>query len=557
MAAKKKPKCRVTAYAQAVVAGSIVAGLHVRRACQRHLDDLLHGAARGLRFDSAAAARAIDFCELQKHSKGKWAKTPLILSAWQSFLVGCLFGWLKADGLRRFRVAFCELARKNGKSTLAAAIGLLLAFFDGEAGAEVYTAATKRDQARIVHGEAVRMVRASAHLQRYIKIFKDNLSSEQTNSKYEPLGADADTLDGLNPNGVIIDELHAHKTRAMLDVLDTATGARQQPLLFIITTAGYDRTSVCWDMHAYACRVLDGTAPNDDGVFAFIASIDEGDDWQDEVCWVKANPNLGVSVQIEDLRAKSQKAKQMPAALNGFLRLHLNVWTQQVSAWLTADLWAACAGPIGHAELPETLAGRDCFGGLDLASSTDIAAWLKLFPDGDGGFDCVPTFWVPEQACRERERLGRQRLDLWIEQGLIMQTAGEVIDFDVIRATICADGDLYVIREIAADPWNALQILTQLATAGFEVFRFRQSTANMAGPCKELEGLLRSGRLRHGGHPVLSWMAGNVSVKKDAGDNMRPDKPSSQDKIDGIVALLMALGRAMVTSGAAPSITAL
>jgi len=542
-ATRKTPEpkpCPVEAYARAVLAGEVVAGRLVKLACARHLRDLEEGPARGLRWDRAAAAFAIGFFGFLKQSKGEWAGQPLTLQPWQAFVVGSIFGWKGADGTRRFKTAYEELARKNGKSTVAAGIGLLLAFFSGEPGAEVYTAATKRDQARIVHSEAVRMVKASPVLRQRVRVYKDNLNSEATNSKYEPLGADADTLDGLNPNGVIVDELHAHKTRAMLDVLETATGARREPLTFVITTAGVAGESVYGETHDYAEKVLDGRQ-QDDTFFAFVAAIDEGDSWQDEACWPKANPNLGVSVKIDDLRRKAEKAKAMPGALMAFLRLHLNVRTQVHSAWLDIDRWDACAAGVEAAALE----GRECYAGLDLASTTDVAALVLLFSDG-GAYDVLPCFWVPENACRQRERTNKTRFDAWVRAGLVEATPGDVIDYDRIRAKINELNERYHVKEIAIDRWNSTQLAAQLGGDGFEVVGFGQGFASMSAPTKELEGLILSGRLRHGGHPVLRWMAGNVAVEQDAAGNLKPSKKKSTEKIDGVVALVMALGRAML-----------
>src|SRR5512139_1249755 len=290
-------------YIDDVVAGRVVACHWVQAACQRHVDDLKHGAERGLHFDREAAEHVLKFFTILKHSKGEWAGRPLVLEPWQQFLIWTLFGWKRADGTRRFRTAYIEVARKNGKSTIGAGVGLYLLAADGEPGAEIYSAATKRDQARITHLEAVRMVKASPMLRKRIRTFRDNLNIEGTASKFEPLGADADTLDGLNIHGAIIDEIHAHKTREVWDKLDTGTGARRQPLMFGITTAGYDRQSLCWTLNEYSKKVLDGVI-EDDTFFALIYTLDDGDDWQDETTWIKANPNLKVSKKNDDLRRK-------------------------------------------------------------------------------------------------------------------------------------------------------------------------------------------------------------------------------------------------------------
>jgi phage terminase large subunit-like protein len=323
----------VTTYARRVLTGKILAGNLVRLACQRHLDDLQSGPARGLRFNKPAALHAIDFFPLLQHSQGEWAGAPFTLQPWQMFLIGTLFGWKRADGARRFRTAYNEVARKNGKSTLSAGVGLYLFDGDDEPGAQVFTAATKRDQARIVHSEAVRMVKASPALRSHIRVFKDNLSIEATASKYEPLGADSDTMDGLNVHGAIIDELHAHKNSGIVDILETARGARRQPLIFEITTAGYDRHSICWQHRDYSEKVLRGIL-NDDAWFAYIACLDAGDRWDDERVWPKANPNYGISCKPEIMRDMARRAAELPRAQNAFRQKHLDEWTEQAERWI-------------------------------------------------------------------------------------------------------------------------------------------------------------------------------------------------------------------------------
>ncbi len=338
-----KAKHAVTEYAEQVIKGKIPAGELVILACERHLRDLKTAKMRGLYFSEAAADHAIDFFRFLRHSKGEWAGCELALESWQRFIVGSLFGWFGADGTRRFRTAYDEVPRKNGKSTLAAGIALYLFAADGEPGPEVYSAATKRAQARIVWNEAASMVKASPFLQKRIGVYpgKGNMTITANRAMFEPLGADADTLDGLNIHGAIVDELHAHKKRGMWDVLETATGSRRQSLIFGITTAGFDRNSICWEQREYAERVLRNVI-EDDTYFAYIATIDPGDDWQDEQTWAKANPNLGISVKINDLRRKALKAKEMPAAQNAFMRLHLNIWTSQYARWMSMDVWDAC-----------------------------------------------------------------------------------------------------------------------------------------------------------------------------------------------------------------------
>lgn len=564
----------VTTYAQAVVAGTILVGKLVRLAAERHLRDLGTGPARGLRWDAVAALRAIEFFGFLRHSKGEWAGKPLTLEPWQQFIVGCLFGWKREDGTRRFRMNYGEIARKNGKSTLAAGVALLLAFFSGEPGAEVYCAATKRDQARIVHGEAVRMRRASPYLAKRIAAAKDNLHVIGTASRLEPLGADAYTADGLNVSGAIVDELHAHPTRELLDVLETATGSRREPLIFIITTAGVaGRPTVCREMHDYAARVLEGQV-EDDTLFAFVAALDEGDDWRDEACWPKANPNLGVSVKLDDLRRKRDKAVEMPSAQATFRQKHCNEWVQSAEVWLPDDRWMlpANAAPVDA----EALAGRESYGALDLANTLDLCAHVQVFPRGEsrteelpGGevaegapkkpvialaesYDVLAWFWVPEAAAAERERTNRVTYRHWIAEGWITETDGDVTDYDVIRADLVRLAGVYGLRKLAYDPFNATQLANQLTLDGLSLERFQQNIASYTEPMIVLEKLIRDGRLRHGGNPVLRWMVGNVVAHRDGLGRAMPSRKKSTDKIDGVAALLMALAGAILRPAQPP-----
>ena len=533
----------VTTYARHVIKGKILTGELVRLACQRHIDDLKSGLARGLRFDKNAALRAIDFFPLLQHSQGEWAGGPFNLESWQKFIVGSLFGWKRADGTRRFRTAYNEIARKNGKSTISAGVGLYLFDGDDEPGAQVYTAATKRDQARIVHSEAVRMVKASPALRSHIRVFKDNLNIEATASKYEPLGADSDTLDGLNVHGSIIDELHAHKNSGMVDILETATGARRQPLNFEITTAGYDRHSICWQHRDYSEKVLRGIIQND-AWFAYIATMDKGDRWDDEACWGKANPNLGVSVKLDGLRDMARKAAELPSAQNAFRQKHLNEWTEQAERWLPMDLWDEGATPaIDLAEL----AGKECWGGLDLASVSDIASLCLVFPDEVSGEWTVLWWnWVPREGARRRADRDRVPYFDWAHAGQIIMTDGDVTDYDVIRDTIKTVAETFNVKEIAYDRWNASQLVTQLTGDGLTMVPTGMGYASMNAPSKELETLIVGRKLKHGGDPVARWAASNVTAEKDAAGNTKPSKGKSTEKIDPIVALVLAISRAMV-----------
>jgi len=497
-------------------------------------------------FDEQAAQVAVNFFErLLQHSKGEWAGQPFILQDWQrDEIIRPLFGWKRrSDGTRRYRTAYIEVPRKNGKSTLAAGIALLLLFADDEPGAEVYSAAADRDQASIVFDEAKRMVESSPLLARRAEVYKRSIVVPGTYSAYRVLSADAYTKHGLNAHGVVFDELHAQPTRDLWDVLTTSTGARRQPLVVAITTAGYDRESICWEQHEYARQVREGII-EDDAFLPVIYAADMDEDWLDEEVWAKANPSLGVTVKLDYLRNEARKAAQTPAYQNTFRRLHLNQWTQQESRWLPLKAWDACATPVNET----LLQGAPCYGGLDLASSSDIASFVLCFPSEPGEeehYAWLPFFWIPEENMVERARKDRVPYDAWVRDGLITATEGNVIDYGYIVRDIEELGERFNIREIAFDRWGAFQVSQALEGAGFTMVGFGQGFASMAGPTKELLRLVLNRKLAHGGHPVLRWMADNMVVSTDAAGNVKPNKAKSREKIDGIVAGIMALDRAM------------
>lgn len=551
-------------YARDVIAGKIPACRLTVLACKRHVRDLEVGGKRGLWFDPEAAQDVIDFFQFLKHSKGEWAGQSFVLEPWQQFILYCLFGWRRADGFRRFREAYVEVSRKNGKSTLAAGIGLYLFAGDGEPGAEVYCAATKKDQARIVFKEAERMRKASPALAKRIQQFRDNMCIPGTASKFEPLGADEDTLDGLNIHGAIVDEYHAHKTAKVSEVLDTATGARRQPMSFTITTAGSDRESPCWKQHAYCENVLEGVQ-EDDRLFCIVYGLDAKDDWKNEATWPKANPNLGVSCKLDDLRGKAVKAKNVPTYQNAFLRLHLDKWTEQDTRWMSLDKWNACAGfalakgnGFDDAKVLRDftiarLAGKRCVAGLDLSSKVDLTCYLKLFfPTAeDPVWIVIPEFYVPAENVAERVAKDRVAYDVWIREGFIHATDGNVIDYDVVKAKILEDKDLYELEEVAFDPWNATQLANQLTESGVTMVEFRQGFASMSEPTKNLETLVLGKKIAHLANPVLTWNISNLVIKEDEAGNIKPNKSRKTEKIDGAVALVMALGRAQYAPGEA------
>lgn len=547
----RRPRLSPTArtierYIEGVLNGTVIAGELVRLAVKRHLVDLQRGKKRGLWFNEAKAEQAIEFFSYLKHSKGEWAGQAFVLAPWEMFIVWALFGWMNKQGVRRFRAAYIEVSRKNGKSSLGAGIGLKLAFADDEEGAECYAAATKHEQALLVHTEATRMVRSTPDLADCISIFKNSLTRADKNQKFEPLGADEHTLDGLNVHGAIVDELHAHKNRGVFDLMDTAMSARRQPMLFAITTAGTDQTdaSVCWEQHVYGDQILRGII-EDDKFFAFICAMDEKDDWKEERNWYKSNPNLGVSKKLDYMRDQAKKAAKMPGFLNTFLRLDLNRWTQQSTRWIDMDLWDKNAGP---AIVEADLAGRLCYAGLDLSSVSDLTALVLLFPDlvDHEAVTVLCRFWCPESRLTDEHNRYRDQYQAWARDGWLLTTPGNAIDYATVKAQVLTDAQTFQLQEVAVDRlFQGYQMSMELAEEGLTVAACGMGFMSMAGPTAELERRLLGHKVHHGGHPVLKWMANNVAVKEDPAGNKKPDKSSSQGKIDGIVALLLALDRDM------------
>jgi phage terminase large subunit-like protein len=501
---------------------------------------------KGYWFDQEAGERVVTFIEKYcRHTKGEWAGTLIEFEPWQRQVHMAAFGWRRPDGSRRYRILYIEIPRKNAKSTTAAADGLYLLVGDQEPGAEVYSSATKKDQARIVHDAATQMVKASPELGKWVKAYRNNLSCGRLNAKFEPLGADSNTLDGLNPHGNIVDELHAHRDRGVWDVLDTAMGARRQPMTIAITTAGiYEPESIGWQMHEHATNVLEGVL-EDDGFFAFIAAADEGDDWTDPETWRKANPNIDVSIREEYLSQQCEKAKAQPAFLNTFLRLHLNRWTQQRDRWISMEHWnASDPESLSRADAAAREAswrGKVAFGGLDLSSKIDITTLQLLVPLERGMVGLVSRFWCPEATIMERSMRDRVPYDAWVRDGWLTSTPGNVVDYDFIEAEAKALMQSFQLRELGFDPWNATQTATHLTDAGLTMVEVRQGYRSLSEPSKELEKLVMARKVLHGGHPILRWMANNVTKTEDPGGNIKPDKSTSSGKIDGIVAMIIAL----------------
>jgi len=504
---------------------------------------------RGFLWDEQAAEKAILFFEKGlKHYKGPMAGKPFILRPDQrECIIAPLFGWKRrVDGTRRFRRAYVEVPRKNGKTTLAAGIGLIGLTQDREAGAEVYSAATNRDQASIVFKAAQAMARQSAVLRRKLTVHKYAIECLPLNGVFQALAAESDSLQGKNTHVGIVDELHAHRDGEVYEVLTTSTQARSQPLVAALTTAGNTTQSFCFTEREYVRRILEGQIEADH-VLGYIATIDEDDDWRDRRSWIKANPGLGIGgIDITAIEAEADKALATPSVLNTFLRYYLNVWVQQSDRWLDMTAWQECGEAQRFSD--DDLLGMPCYGGIDLALSADLTAWALLFPLPDGGFAVRVRFWVPSEGIVEREHRDRVPYSQWIRDGLIETTAGNVLDYEAVRGAVIEDSEKFDVRQIGYDPWNATTTAAKMESYdGLPMMPVRQGYVTLNAPSKELERLVMQRKLYHSGNPVLMWHADSVSVLEDNNSMIRPVKPKrdSGKKIDGIAATVIALSLAM------------
>lgn len=532
---------RAVAYAQQVLSGEELACRWIKLAAKRFISDLER---TDLVLNQDAADRACKFIERLPHIKGRWAKARenIRLEDWQVFIVVNAFGFYWAEtGLRRFKTIYIEVGRKNAKSTLSAGIALYGLTLDGEEGPEVYSAATTRDQAKIVFEVAKAMAqRASGFCAALgVEVRVHEIKSEDNSGKFEPLSAEASTMDGLNIHMAIVDELHAHKTRHVWDVLETATGSRENPMIVAITTAGTDRAGVCYEQRGYVLKLLQGLE-RDDSYFGVVYTLDDGDDWTDESVWGKANPNLGVSVLIDDLRRLATKAKASLSSQAAFLTKRMNIWVTSESAWMDMEKWDACADPSLSLELFE---GEDCIDGLDLASKTDIAVDAKLFRRG-GDYYLFAQYWLPEEAAHP-DKATCSQYDGWAREGRLRLTPGAVTDYDEIEDVLADDAARFNSLELAYDPYQATHLVTRLMKRGLNPVELRPTVLNFSDAMKELERLVLSKRLHHSGDPVLGWMISNVVAYRDHKDNIYPRKERDELKIDAAVAAIMAIKRWM------------
>lgn len=532
-----------TAYARAVVAGAIVAGAPVRHACQRHLDDLeaAEDPASSFFFDVDAADHVLDFCGLVRHFEGEWAGQPFEPAPWQVFILASLFGWLRRiDFARRYRKGFVMVSRKNGKTFLAAVVGLYMLTVDGEAGAQIISFANALDQARILHRAGDLLREKSPHLAKKIGSLKDNMFVLSSASYWRPLANDAAHWDGLNAHAGIGDEIHEHDGHTY-HVVESSMGARRQPLMLSITTAGFNHEGFGGELYDYFKAVVDpASAIANEEAFAYIAELDKDDDPFDEATWVKANPNLGVSCRLDYLRGEAAQAKDLRRKLNNFLTKHLDQWTTQKVRWLPMDRWDDCPALI---DTP-ALEGRRCIAGLDLSSNWDLTALVLVFWELDP-VAVIAWYWLPEDNLRPRVDYDRVPYDVWVEDGWIELTPGNVIDADFVEARILQEAARFEIVEVAYDPYKALQTATHLQAAGLTAVRVDQNHGQLHEASKRLESLVVGGRLNHGGNPVLRWNAANASVKRNAAAEIKPVKEDSKRRIDGVAALVTALARAI------------
>lgn len=505
-------------------------------------------------YDKKKADRAVTFIENLCHTKGKWAGTPFWLLPWQEQLIRDIFGIVKPDGNRQFRTAFVEICKKVGKSELAAAIALYLLYADNEPSAEVYGAAADRQQASIVFDVAKQMVEMSPALMKRSKLMAatKRIVNYGNAGYYQVLSAEVGGKHGFSVSGLVFDEIHTQPNRQLYDVLTKGSSdARQNPLHFIITTAGNDRHSIAFELHTKAVDILEGRRV-DPTFYPVVYGLKDDEDWEDEANWYKVNPSLGYTVDIERLRDAYREAKQNPADEITFKWLRMNMWVSSTTAWIPDAIYMRGNEPIDM----DALEGRDCYAGLDLSSTGDITALVLMFPPRDmtEKYIVLPFFWVPEDTIPRRVKANSVPYDVWEKQGHILATEGNVIHYDFIEKFIYDLAEKYHILEIAVDRWNATQMIQNLEGEGFTIVPFGQGFSSMSAPTKEFYRLLMEGQIIHGGHPVLRWMAGNVVIDTDPAGNIKVTKAKSKEKIDGIVAAIMALDRCIRQEGQSGSV---
>lgn len=527
-------------YARGVLSGRISACSLVKKACERQLDDLdRYGDGKRFIYDAEAGDRICWFIEHLTHVKGELAGQEIKLEPWQVFILHTTFSWKTTEGIRRFRRVYIEVPRGNGKSSLSSGVALFCLCGDREPGAEVYSFATTRDQAKIVFGDAKEMARQNPKLKRAfdLQVLATSLYVPKTNSYFQAKSAEGSTLDGLNTHLAVIDELHAHKTRAVYDVVETSLGKRRNSLMWVITTAGFDTAGICYEVRSFVKQILNKEA-QDESQFGIIYGLDEGDDWTSEEALQKANPNWGVSVRPEIITSLQAKAIARPSAANNFKTKHLDVWCSAASSWMDMPAWNLCRRSIALSDFE----GFDCYMGLDLGAKNDLTAKVLVFPVEENGrlnYYVFGTYYAPRAALLKS---GNSQYDGWETLGYLKVTEGAVTDFNQIEADILEDCSRFRVKSVAYDPWQATQLAARLSDNDVPMVEYRNTVQNMSDPMKWLEALVQDKRLIHEGDPALTWMMGNVVAKRDFKDNVFPRKEVYENKIDGAVALIMALG---------------
>ncbi len=564
MPPKPKPPADdpATAYARAVISGKVAAGKLVKQACERHLRDLDRQGTEGFPFvwEPWRGRNFTKFCGMLRQYTGEWAGQPLTLAPFQEFVTWSIFAWVDADGMRRFKTAVVRVPRKNGKTTLSAGIALYLLALDNEPGAQIFAAATKQDQARLVFRDACKMLKRAHPKVRSRFVEKVTLLEFPSNdSRFEPLSADSDKLDGLNPHAAICDETHAWPSRALWDVLESGMGARRQPLMLDISTAGNNTASFAYETHKRAEDVLAHTKP-DESFFAYIAMADAEDlhDWENPKVWEKANPGYLTIKPKHYFEKEAAKVRATPSALTDFLTKQLNIWANAAERWLDPNEWRA-----GNQDgLKEALRGRKCHGALDLAKVSDLSAFALMFPPdevekaiGVRKYALLIWHWCPGDDIHTRTTAHRVPYEAWAKDGWITPTEGNTTDYIKLRSDIedvCKD---YEVVDAAFDRWGSMETVQRLQEAGMKVVDFGQGFKSMGAPTSEFERLVKGGCLLHEDNPLLSWEAGNVTCEMDPTGAIKPNKKKSREKIDGIVAGVMALGRCMAQEEVAPTVT--
>ncbi len=529
-------------YIEDVLSGAIPACHWVKKACQRQKRDLQ--GLTGYVFNTKKACKICYFVECLRHTKGPLATQRIQLEPWQIFILTTVFGWVDAEGARRFKKVYIEVPRGNGKSAISSAICLFMLAADNEYGAECYTFATTGDQARIVFDVSRQMAVMCKDVTSAlgITVQKHSITQLKTGSKLSPKNSKDDTLDGLNTHFGCIDELHAHKNRGLYDVIETSIGKRQQPLLWVITTAGFDTSGICYEVRTMITMVLNGLVKAE-AQFGIIYTIDDDDDWRSDDALIKSNPNWGVSVNPETIRDIRLNALNLPSAANNFKTKHLNIWCSAKAAWMDMQAWKLCEDPKLSLDDFE---GQPCIIGLDLGAKNDITAKVKLFPqtrtDGKTEYVAFYDFYLPEDTI---EKSSNSQYQGWVDQGIIHQTPGAMTDFAIVEEGIREDLSRFDVQAIAYDPWQATQLATRLSDDGAPMVEFRNTVQNMSDPMKSLEALVLDKRIKHPCNLAMDWMMGNVVAKLDAKDNIFPRKERYENKIDGPVAMIYALAMCM------------